>query len=219
MRWFDVGEDAHGFIALGQLATGFIAVGQMATGVVAIGQIARGVIAVGQGAIGVVAFGQGAVGLYYGVGMVGIAGRGFGLVIPLFPSLGAAAVAPDATTLDRVVSREAPGWVPVVARRVEGQLARLHDPGGRLLPARVDIRLKEAVEAAADAPAQTLLGWAEPSPAGPVIARLIAIPRSRLSRPGWWAIWGLQLGALLVVASAVWALALYPVAMMLREGF
>lgn len=74
MKFFDVGQEAEGFIAIGQVATGVIAIGQVATGVIAIGQLARGVIAIGQLAVGVVAFGQGVAALTYGGGMVGIAG-------------------------------------------------------------------------------------------------------------------------------------------------
>ena len=43
MRFFDIGQEAHGFIAVGQIATGVFAFGQMATGFVAVGQLARGV--------------------------------------------------------------------------------------------------------------------------------------------------------------------------------
>ncbi len=74
MKFFDVGQEAHGFIAIGQLATGVIAIGQLATGLVAIGQLARGVFVIGQLAIGVVAFAQVPAALTYGGGMVGLAG-------------------------------------------------------------------------------------------------------------------------------------------------
>lgn len=74
MKIFDIGQEAEGFIAIGQLATGVIAIGQLATGVIAVGQLARGVIAVGQGAVGVLAFGQIVFALFYGGGMLGLAG-------------------------------------------------------------------------------------------------------------------------------------------------
>lgn len=74
MKFFDVGQEAEGFIAFGQQATGVIAVGQLATGVIAIGQLARGFVVIGQLAVGVLAFGQLAVSLLWGGGMVGLAG-------------------------------------------------------------------------------------------------------------------------------------------------
>lgn len=73
MRWFDAGQFAEGFVAIGQGARGFIAIGQGASGVIAIGQLSRGVIAVGQLSLGVFAFGQLAVGLVWAGGMVSIA--------------------------------------------------------------------------------------------------------------------------------------------------
>lgn len=73
MRWFDAGQFAEGFVAIGQGARGFIAIGQGASGVIAIGQLSRGVIAFGQLSLGVFAFGQLAVGLVWAGGMVSIA--------------------------------------------------------------------------------------------------------------------------------------------------
>lgn len=85
MRWFDVGQEATGVIAVGQLATGVIAIGQMATGVVAVGQLARGVFVVGQLSLGVAAVGQVGFGVGWVGGLVGIGGRaGFGFVLGLF---------------------------------------------------------------------------------------------------------------------------------------
>lgn len=73
MRWFDAGQFAEGFVAIGQGARGFIAIGQGASGVIAIGQLSRGVVAFGQLSLGVFAFGQLAVGLVWAGGMVSIA--------------------------------------------------------------------------------------------------------------------------------------------------
>lgn len=80
VKWFDVGQEAHGVIAIGQLATGVFALGQFATGVVAIGQLARGVVAIGQLAVGVVAVGQMGVGILYGSGMLGFGAFAGGLI-------------------------------------------------------------------------------------------------------------------------------------------
>lgn len=82
VKLFDVGQEAHGVMAIGQAATGVVAFGQVATGVIAIGQLARGVVAVGQMAIGVVAIGQVGVGIVYGAGMFGV-GAAAGGILPL----------------------------------------------------------------------------------------------------------------------------------------
>ena len=80
VKFFDVGLDAHGFVAIGQQATGFLAIGQLALGVIAIGQLARGIIAIGQVTAGVVAIGQVGLGIVYGAGMLGIGGTAGGLI-------------------------------------------------------------------------------------------------------------------------------------------
>lgn len=85
MRILSTDPDVPGVFAVGQIATGIFALGQMATGFVAVGQVARGVIVVGQGAIGIIAIGQGTVAVGWGVGMVAIVGRGYGLVARLLP--------------------------------------------------------------------------------------------------------------------------------------
>src|SRR5687768_16940479 len=83
----DVGQHATGFIAIGQEATGFFALGQIATGVIAIGQVARGFFVIGQVGFGITSIGMGSAGLVYSVGMLGVGGRGLGLIIPLVPRL------------------------------------------------------------------------------------------------------------------------------------
>jgi hypothetical protein len=85
VRIVSTDPEQPGVFAIGQEARGIFALGQMATGVVAVGQLARGVIVVGQLAIGVVAVGQGAVALGWGGGMIGVVGRGFGIVLKLAP--------------------------------------------------------------------------------------------------------------------------------------
>ena len=78
MRWFEVGVQPVGFIAIGAFPTGVIALGQGATGVVAIGQLARGVVAVGQLSLGVMALGQLAAGAIWAGGQLAIGGtQGF----------------------------------------------------------------------------------------------------------------------------------------------
>jgi hypothetical protein len=86
IKWFDVGQEAVGVVAIGQVATGVIAIGQGATGFIAIGQLARGVFVVGQLGYGVVVIGQLAVGLALAGGMVGMGARKwFGWMLALLP--------------------------------------------------------------------------------------------------------------------------------------
>jgi hypothetical protein len=80
VKFFDVGVEAYGWIAVGQHATGFIAIGQLALGVVAVGQVARGLFAFGQVCVGGIAIGQLGVGLAYGAGMLGLGGTAGGMV-------------------------------------------------------------------------------------------------------------------------------------------
>jgi hypothetical protein len=81
MRWFEVGVQPVGFIAIGALPTGVIALGQGATGVVAVGQLARGVFAVGQLSMGVFALGQLALGAAWAGGQVAVGGtQGFAML-------------------------------------------------------------------------------------------------------------------------------------------
>ncbi len=74
MRWFAVGGEPVGVVAIGLAPTGVLAIGQFATGVIAIGQLSRGVIVVGQLAVGVFALGQLAVGAAWAGGMLGLGG-------------------------------------------------------------------------------------------------------------------------------------------------
>jgi hypothetical protein len=78
MRWFSVGVEPVGVVAIGANATGVIAIGQLATGVVAVGQLARGGIVLGQLAVGIVAVGQLAIGVAKAAGMLGVAWRAIG---------------------------------------------------------------------------------------------------------------------------------------------
>ncbi len=80
MKFFDVGIEAHGVIAIGQFATGIIAIGQVAVGVVALGQLSRGVFVVGQLAAGVATLGQVTIGIARAIGMIAVGGRASGLL-------------------------------------------------------------------------------------------------------------------------------------------
>lgn len=138
MEIFDAGDNAKGFIAVGQMATGVIAIGQMATGVIAIGQLARGVFAIGQMAVGFVGWGQGGVGIFHAAGMIGIGGRrGIGGVVQVVPSLGRARVPPQATSA-QMVNAGAPGWLELELARDELGLG-LYE-GGRRTPIKLDRR-------------------------------------------------------------------------------
>jgi hypothetical protein len=87
VRIFTTNPNEPALLAVGQEAVGIFAFGQVALGVVAVGQMARGVFVVGQLAIGVVGLGQGVACLGWGGGMVGVAGRGFGVVLRVLPKL------------------------------------------------------------------------------------------------------------------------------------
>lgn len=208
MRWIAVGAEAEGVIAIGQVATGVIALGQMATGVIAVGQIARGFVAVGQGAIGVFAVGMGSVGLVWSVGMVGLGGRGFGIVLPLVPSLGPRHAPPDTIAAARLADDTVrAGHVRVtVDRDDDGPLLRAD---GRALPARLDARLRAALDThATPFPAFAHLSR---GPDGWICDTLVEIPAPRWKVPGWWVRWAAQLAALAVAAILFWLVAGIPV--------
>ncbi len=202
MRFFDIGQEANGFIAVGQIATGVFAFGQVATGVVAVGQGARGVIAVGQGAIGVVAVGMGAVGLIHSVAMLGIGGRGLGGVLPLTPSLGVP------YQLPRLGVSERGGWARATLRRDEDGRARLQASGLR------EVRLQARLRAAADAQLATgepeVFARLVPDGESMTAVELLQVPRSRLGSPRWWVIWALQSLGMVAVAALIWVVCLLP---------
>jgi hypothetical protein len=116
VRIVSTDPDQPGFFAIGQVAVGVIAVGQLALGVIAIGQLARGVICIGQGAVGVIAIGQGAVGLWYGTGILALAGqRGYGLALHTLPQIvrdPLPDLAPPTPLRDLVEGRVGSGWIP-----------------------------------------------------------------------------------------------------------
>lgn len=124
MRWFSTDPSEPGFIAVGQRAVGVIAFGQISYGVLAFGQVARGVVAVGQVAVGVVAAGQVALGLGWGVGMVGLGGRGKLGVLRLLPAVRrtrAPVDAPKVTPVEALLAGSVhEGYLPI--RIEEGAL-------------------------------------------------------------------------------------------------
>lgn len=138
MKIFDFGEEAYGFIAVGQVATGVFAFGQMATGVVAVGQLARGVVAVGQLAIGVVVLGQGALGVMAAMGMLAVGARARGLVpislVPKYERIAAPALVDLAAIASGAVVE---GWVRLrIEREARGELEWSLD--GRRVEVRAD---------------------------------------------------------------------------------
>lgn len=139
MNFFDAGDHATGFIAVGQHATGVIAFGQMATGVIAVGQVARGGIAIGQVAVGLIGWGQVGVGVFHAAGMVGVGGRGFGIVLPLVPSIGRPRVLPEATSYG-AIEAGGEGWIEADLGQDQGGLG-LYQSGQRL-PVKLDRRLQ-----------------------------------------------------------------------------
>ena len=198
-------------IAIGQVATGFIAVGQVATGVIAVGQVARGFIAIGQGAIGVVAVGMGSVGLVYAVGMVGVGGRGLGLVLPLVPSLGPRFAVPATEPAARLLGG-ADRAGSIQATLVAGDDGPVLRAQGRRLPVRFDARLRRAVQAAVVEPGgRAVYAHLALGESGWVCDTLIDVPEVRWRRPGWWLVWGVQLALLAIAAVVFWMLAGIPV--------
>jgi hypothetical protein len=148
MKFFDVGQEANGFIAIGQMATGFFALGQMATGFIAIGQLARGFIAIGMVTYGVVSIGMLGVGVGAMVGMVGAGGvRGGGLVLPLVPWPKPKPTYPAKTTVGALRQRGASGWVDVhVESDHDGNVSLRNE--GVAIAAQIETGLRGAARAA-----------------------------------------------------------------------
>ena len=141
MKFFDVGENAYGVIAIGAQATGFFALGQIANGYIlaigqsafgfiAIGQLARGVFVVGQLAIGIFTVGQLAVGVHTCMAQMGIAGRkAAGLVYAIWPKPKEAALAgaPKLVGRSSLEKQEVTeGWVDATVSR-DGQSVEVEE--------------------------------------------------------------------------------------------
>ena len=149
MQWFSSSDGEFAFLSVASQPVGIIAIGQIPLGVVAIGQGARGLFVVGQAAIGLVVLGQLAVGLVcvgqlvvapaWGIGMLGVVGRGRGLVLRLLPrwQRARAPEVPLANEGDLLEGRAERGWLPV--RIADGRLvtagghALVGDAHGRVL--------------------------------------------------------------------------------------
>jgi hypothetical protein len=202
MKFFDAGQHATGFIAVGQEATGFFAFGQVATGVVAVGQLARGGFVVGQLAVGLVGWGQAGLGVYHAAGMVGVGGRrGFGLVVPLVPSIGRPRVLPPITPLE-AVDAGGEGWVEVELAEDGGVLGLYR--GGQRLPIKLDRRLqKRALEISAEGPRRVLAYTRRVAtpPGEPILVcdRIAHEPPRPYRRKGFAMIASLQIAALLAL--------------------
>jgi hypothetical protein len=211
MRFFDVGGEATGVIAVGQFATGFVAVGQVATGVIAVGQVARGFVAIGQGAIGLVAVGMGAVGVFYAIGILGIGGRGLGLVLPVVPRLFDMRELPSTVTVASLQSDPAgSGWLESgLQAGADGTWVAQAD--GCRLPVKLDSRVRAAVLGLAAGPRRprTLLHVSRRADAW-VVDRIMALPEARFKEGKWWGIWATQLCVLIAVVVLFWLVAGFP---------
>ena len=201
MKFFDAGENAVGFIAVGQQATGFLAIGQMATGFIAIGQLARGVFALGQLGVGLIGWGQGGVGIMHAVGMLGVGGRGMGIVLPLVPSVGRARVAPQTVSLGFVQSGQ-PGWVSAwLAHDAYG--LGLYEGTSRL-PVKLDHRLLgRGMELARQG---ALPVFASVQRQGPTLVcdRIVYEPARPYKKRSWWILGSFQICGLLLLGIIYW---------------
>ncbi len=207
-KFIDIGDEAVGFIAIGQFATGFIAFGQVATGVVAVGQVARGFFVIGQAAFGLVSLGMASGGLIYSVGMVGVGGRGLGLIIPMIPRLRDARKLPAQTSFERLRQGGASkGWVEAIVREAPGRQFNL-EIGGVRSEVKFDARLRHALSTL---DGRTILAFIEASESGLVARRLMSIPGSRLKEPRWLLIWAFQLSLLAAATFFFWFAVARPV--------
>lgn len=180
-RWFDVGQEAEGFIAIGQMATGVIAIGQVAFGVIAIGQVSRGVIAIGQASIGIVSVGMVAAGVGYTVALMGVGGvAGPGFVLPLVPRL------PRRPRFPRTISaaalaagRAVEGWLRVrLEPAAEGDVTMVQ--GDEELPVRFARRVWHLARGrSVSTRHRRVLAYVEREGEGLLCTRLMEIPPRR----------------------------------------
>lgn len=211
MKFFDIGQEATGFIAVGQIATGVIAIGQMATGVIAIGQLARGVVAVGMGAFGIVSVGMLAGGVVQATGMIGIAGmRGKGIVVPLmpFPRYTPFQIVPAA----KLFAGRAPGFIRAYLTLDRDNTPALSE-AGQVLPVDVAVELRQAARARAASSETSVVAYVEPSRerGGAWVAeRLIGVPNIAGSLPLKLFIWALCFAALSGLSVAFYELVALP---------
>jgi hypothetical protein len=213
VKFFDVGQEATGFIAIGQIATGFIAIGQMATGVIAIGQLARGVVAVGMGAIGLVSVGMLSGGVVHATGMLGMSGMpGKGLILPLMPFPRSQPF--DVKKRDELLSQRVAGWVRATLSMGSDRVPKLMTDAGEL-PAVVTLELTQAArDRAAEAESDRgVLAYLEPptTSGSPWTAeRLVALPAAATSVGLKLFVWAVCFTLLSALSAAFWELVAIP---------
>jgi len=211
MGWLiDVGQEAKGVIALGQIATGVVAIGQMATGVIAVGQVARGFIAVGQGSVGLIAVGMGAIGVFHGTAMMGVGGRGLGLVLPLSPYWPKKYQRPDTVRFRDLESGAADGgWVPIhLTSDDDGPQLRRN---GRALPARFTRRAHYAATHYVPDDPDQLYARIERHAEGLICTQLLVVPKRAHCRKRYWMGSATQFAGLIALCAAFWLIAGRPV--------
>lgn len=211
MSWIiDVGQEARGVIAIGQMATGVVALGQMATGVIAIGQVARGFVAIGQGSIGLVAVGMGAVGVFHGTAMMGIGGRGLGLVMPVAPYWPKKFVSPSTTPWRRVEDGSVEdGWLEVGLDDDEHGPVLLRD--GEALPVRFTRQMLGAAKRYVPSKGDRLFAKVARQGKSLVCTDLSVVPRRAHWKKSYWVGTATQLATLAVVCAGFWFVAGRPV--------
>ena len=202
MDFFSVGQHAEGFIAFGQHATGFIAVGQMATGFIAIGQLSRGVVAIGQLACGLIGWGQVGAGILHAVGMLGVGGRGMGVVLRLVPSIGRARVEPDGTTIAKVQEGES-GWLLADLMHDDWGIG-LYDGGARL-PIKLDCRIVASSTRLAKEQKGRIWAFTRRIGSTLVCERIAHVPPRPYKKPSFLPIAVFQLAALTGLGIGYWA--------------
>ncbi|MBX3125825.1 MAG: hypothetical protein KF718_03885 [Polyangiaceae bacterium] len=207
-KLIDVGDNAFGFIAIGQFATGFFALGQIATGVIAIGQVARGFFVIGQVGFGLLSLGMASGGLVYSIGMVGVGGRGLGLIIPMLPRLRELRQLPPQTPFERIARGDAEdGWVEAVVREGQGRQFRLEIPGARTT-VKIDAHLRHELSKLDGRRVLTRIRRSD----GALVARqMMPLPPARIGQSRWWVIWAAQLSLLAIVTLVFWFVVARPV--------
>lgn len=203
MDFVSVGQNAEGFIAIGQHARGVIAFGQIATGVIAVGQVARGCFTLGQVAFGFTGWGQLGFGIMHAVGMLGAGGRGFGIVLPLTPSVGRARVAPDSIALERALGGEA-GWVKTELISDAYGLGLANN--GQRLPIKLDRRLQDGAAVLTRDGSRHVWAYVVVHSGVPVCERIQHAPPRPWEHPRFYLRAGLQFAGLVVLATAWWLL-------------
>lgn len=205
-----IGGQATGVIAIGQVANGVVAIGQIATGVFAFGQLARGGFVVGQLAIGLVSVGMLGVGVFWSGAMLGVAGRGKGLVLPLIPASRRSAGLPPLESARQRVARGLPGWSPLRLHPAPDSLVEIHDGKGPIQGLRLDAGLRKAACAEVHGGPAHLLGRIERRGDDLVVTELDRLPPGG---SGWFTL-ALSLVprflALVAVAALVTVVALVP---------